>query len=721
MEASIDLLIRQSANLSGELQVFLTAPSRQEAFAVPQPNDLVAIQQLWRTRFLRHHDPAFAWPEGAAVVRSYSERLRLVQAQWLQQPSWQPLQALLRQVPDMPLRLRLEGVDPALQALPWELQGLQRPIWRIQAADTFPPRPSWARQPRVLLVVGSEDGLTLDGEIARLQQHQSCGRIQLTLLRGPACSPAALRRALAQPSGWDAAIFLGHSSDGPSGGLLHLGDGSQIEGDSLERDWAAAATNGLRLLLLNSCSGLALASSAVRQGIDWAVCFLEPVPSQPAAIAFAAVLEGLEQGQPLSSVLSRTRNVLAHTDGCEGTELLLSAVASTTAGPFRLPLRRRRQFALRLAASHRRQLAAAASLTLLAGAMDLTQDRPINTWLLDTRLELQRHWRQVLHQPGPQPDSSHPPLPLLLLDRDTTLPALGVIPASDHTPRAALTAVLERTPTGQVPVVGFDVLLDQDRPGTEQLAATIRRQSHRRVVGGYAGPETETSQGGGNEQWLRGSPLTAAGLQMSNLAVGTAFADGKRKPVPLYLIDPISRRNFAGRLSQAAHPLLPGNSVLDWSLPWSPWIRIVSPAELPRLRAPVLLVGTGGRIGDQAVDLFVAPATVRNALQAGEQPLWNGKSYEVPGVLLQAVLIQSLNLRHWLTPLSQGFCTLAAGGLGVLLAALLERRSSRVLVVALIVLIACPLAWTLAIWPLWLVPLLLPLTALTTTAFSRPD
>jgi CHASE2 domain-containing sensor protein len=90
-------------------------------------------------------------------------------------------------------------------------------------------------------------------------------------------------------------------------------------------------------------------------------------------------------------------------------------------------------------------------------------------------------------------------------------------------------------------------------------------------------------------------------------------------------------------------------------------------------------------------------------------------------VLVQAVLIQSLNLGHWLTPSSQSLCTGAAASLGVLLAAFYEQRRNRLIAVALIILIICPLAFSLAIWQLLLVPLLLPLLALTTSTFSRND
>jgi hypothetical protein len=345
----------------------------------------------------------------------------------------------------------------------------------------------------------------------------------------------------------------------------------------------------------------------------------------------------------------------------------------------------------------------------------------VNQYLLDRRLEVQRIWRHWIHQPGPSPNKSHPPLAVLLLDPATTIPQLGGSAATPYTPRTVLSSVLQRTPVQQVPVVGFDVLFDQDRPGTAVLASAIRSQPTRRVVGGFAGPQSGSGLGPSSSSWLQGSPLKAAGLEPRDLAVGTAAGGPDLKRVPLYLEDCITANNFAGAIALQPLQPLPADRVIDWSLNWSPWIKLVSPGDLPKLKAPVLLVGTTGRLADQVVDVFEAPATVQNALLRGEQPIWGGNVRELPGVLLQAVLIQSMNLRHWLTPLSMSLCTAAAAGLGVLLAALIEPRRQRWRVVLLIAAMSCPLAWSLAIWQLWLVPLLLPLLALSATALCRDD
>lgn len=723
MDARIDLLIRQATDGSNQLQVFLAAPGRQDAFVVSTPSQLLALQQVWRQRFLKHHDPAFVWAEGAAVVRSYSEQLRQGLQQWIESSCWDPLVRLLANLPALPLTVRLEGVDAALSALPWESLALQRPIWRLDGDGraVAAASPKRARKPRILLLVGSEKGLNLDSEIERLQDQQRSGRIRLTVLRGARFTPAVLRASLAEGAGWDAVLYLGHTSAGANGGLLHLGDGSQLDGQTLQADLAAAASHGLRLLLFNSCSGLQLAEHAVRVGIDWAICFLEPVPSAAAALAFSQLLETLETGRDLQAAVDQMRQVLAEREGFEGCELLLAAVATPTAASFQLPLRRRRQLVLRLASSKRRQWIAAGAFVAAALAMELTPTNPLNTYLLDRRLEVQRLWRHLAKQPGPRAGGINPEIPVLLLDPATTIPELGGVAEADHTSRVALAMVLRRTPPSQVPVVGLDVVFDQPRAGMEQLTSVLRSQPGRTVIGGFVPALGAPCQGQSGSSWFDSSPLAAAGLIAKSLAVGTAGSCDVLKPVPLHLLYPITTETFAGALSRPPAPVLPADRVIDWSLNWAEQIRLLQPSDLPGLKAPVLLVGTSGRLGNQSEDLFQAPATVEGALLRGGKPLWSGNAREVPGVLVQAVLIQSLNLRHWLTPLSQTLCTAAAACLGVALAALLEERRHRLIAVGLIVVTACPLAWSLAIGPLWLVPLFLPLSALSYTTLFRND
>ncbi|WP_341884148.1 CHASE2 domain-containing protein [Synechococcus sp. UW140] len=720
--ANINLVIRKGANNPSGLQVFITAPGCNNAFAVPEPKQLYELQKAWGHRFLKHHDPAFVWPQGAAVVKTYSNQLRLALQQWIESPDWQPLQQLLVALPNLPLTLRLEQVKADLCSLPWESLCLQRPIWRVDGngLSKIKQVTLQARKPRVLLVVGAEQGLNLDEEINQLMQLQRSGRIQLTMLRAEHCNADALRKALTESSGWNAALYLGHSNSGPMGGVLHLGDGSQINGQSLESHLAIAAKNGLRLLLFNSCSGLQLASVAARAGINWSICFLELVPSKAAASAFAELLSGLEAGADLVKALVKTRAILASNEYFEGCDLLLATVATSDAEEFKLPLRRRRQLVLRLASSSKKQAIAAVAFSAVAFLMELTPSNPVNTYLLDRRLDVQRTWRQLVKQPGPHVDISNKPIPVLLLDQ-ATFQSLGVPAVADHTSRYALAEVLKRTPPDQVPLVGLDVLIDQPRSGTNQLAEVIQKQPERLVVAGYLSPYSDPSQGAVGNMWFQSSILNKVGMKSADLAVGTAARDGSRKPVPLQTQYSISKDNFAGALSNHPQRVLPSDRIIDWSLNWANWIHLVQPVDLATLKSKLLLVGTDGYLGNNEADLFNAPSSLQGVFLRGDQPILIRNKSVVPGVLVQAVLIQSLNLNHWLTPVSQTLCTAAAAALGVLLAALFEKRRDRLVAIFLIALISCPLAFGLAIWQLWLVPLLLPLLALTTTTVSRND
>ncbi|MCP9826284.1 CHAT domain-containing protein [Synechococcus sp. EJ6-Ellesmere] len=703
----IDLQL-QSNGSRDQLLAFLVSPAGQEAFPVTVPPQLLELQNAWVRRFLAHHDPASpAIPSD--VVRDWGLRLTAAMAHWLAQPAWHQLQVALEQQPRLPLRIRCQGDTAVIERLPWEALPLDRPIWRQgQSAAPSPGRPMRAHRPRVLLLVGLEDGLDLTTEINQLSALKAQGRIELEVLRGPGSSLGDLRHALLSRSGWDALVFLGHSEpDAEGGGRLQLGDGGWLAASALGQELQVAASHGLQLVLLSSCSGIDLARSCNAAGIPWALCFRELVPTQAAAMAFCELLAAMERGSGLHGALTHVRRHLEH-DGPAGSHLLLSAYGNGQTDDIHLPLRKRRQLLRRLATSQRSQAIAAGLALLLAAVGEIEPSNPVSSFLLDRRLYMQRLWRGVIQQPGP----SGLPLPVLLLEQSRADGALAVQATPGRVSRAALARVLELSPPVQVPKLGLDVVLDEPAPHTAELAAVIRQQARPLVFAGYLGPSANLAGAG-----LRSRPvaeLEQAGLQARDLAVGTVAGSGPLKAVPLQLRHAISAENFAGALSSAVAPLLPAESVIDWSIDWTPLIHRVEAQDLPALRSPALLVGSDGRIDRDQADLFAAPGAVRDAL-----PRWGGSSGEVPGALVQAVLAQSLSMGHWLRPWSLAACTALAAGLGVLIAAAQANRGRRLVLVGSIILVAVPLALHVAVFELQLLPLLLPLAALGSTALVR--
>jgi hypothetical protein len=141
------------------------------------------------------------------------------------------------------------------------------------------------------------------------------------------------------------------------------------------------------------------------------------------------------------------------------------------------------------------------------------------------------------------------------------------------------------------------------------------------------------------------------------------------KWVPLRLWAPLDQRNFAAALSSAPAPFMPADTVIDWSIDWRPLLQRVELSELSSLRAPALVVGTDGSLDRDGEDLFAAPGAMDPALTQ----IWQGAERKVPGVLIQAVLAQSMSMRHWLMPIWQVLTTALAAGLGVEAAALQGR------------------------------------------------
>lgn len=714
---AIDLVFQSGAN-SNQLNIFLISNAGNQAFTVGLPAHLQQHQQAWWRRFLVHHDPA-AVAIPADVVEAYSQRLQSALASWIKSGPWQPLQNALQQSLQLPLRLRFEGTPPWLERLPWEMLPWERAIWRIQGPGlgdkTLQNR---YRKPRLLLLVGDETSLQLDDEIEQLQALAAHGRIALHPLRGAKSSRAGLHNALLDPRGWDALVFLGHSAADPTGGgRLQLGDGNWIAAATFRSDLEAAASKGLGLVLLSSCSGLDLAQSCSDAGIPWAVCFLEPVPAKAASTSFAALLKALEQGHCLTTALTKVRHQLT-TQGPAGVALLLSVVATNEADVFHLPLRKRRQFVLRLAQSQKSQAIVSAVAISIGLAADINPANPLSQWGLDQRLRVQQQWRLVTHQRGPR----GPALPVLLLDQRQAYPALGVptSTSSDRVSRQALIAVLQKLAPERVPKVAIDVVLDEpavDPLGTSQLAALIKQQQRPQVFAGFYGANSDGPKAG-----IKSKPLPIlqkAGLQAFDLSVGTTAwppsgPAGDQRPVPLQLLVPITDAFFAHALSDHPHRYLPSESVIDWSLDWQQLLRQVTPEELTKLKAPALLVGTDGLIDPQRPDLFDAPSAVQAAL-----PAWGGTNWQLPGALVQAVLAQSLNLNHWLTPLSTSCSTAAAAGLGVLLAAAQERRLHLLWLLAGISFSLILLALQVAVGYLILIPLILPLSTLFATTLIR--
>lgn len=721
----IDLTLEASDNDSMPIRVFLNSPISSDGFATQIPAELLQLLNVWRRRFLSHHDPHGTSIEAGIVAERSSELCHALQA-WLLQPEWLALQRLLALQPDVPLRIRCRPASSALARLPWDSLSLQRPIWRLASA-TAPiaaPGERPIRRPRLLLLIGDDHGLDLTAEVDQLQALARQGGLELICLRGAQSCLPELARQLRDRRGWDGLIYLGHSdADSRGGGRLQLGDGRWLSGLELRRELEQITDPRCRpsFVLLNSCLGLDLADSCLAAGIPWVVCFREMVPSHGASHAFGVLLQQLQAGLDLAAAVAVVRRTLQD-QGPVGTALLLSVVCADSAQPLRLPLSRGQQFRRRLATSSRAQAAAAAACLSIGLAMDLNPSLPPGPALLDQRLDWQRTWRQISQQPGPQ----RPPLPVLLIDKGPIAAALGVSPAAapNRVPRQLLVKLLERVSPAAVPVVGLDVVLDEPAPFTTQLAELLRRQRRQQVLAGYLNTQAAAA-GTGQQRSLPVLELRQSGLQARDLNTGIAApqgAGGKQSILPLRIVDRLGEDTFAWAIATASQPRkpsqpLPYEAVIDWSLDWSRLIQLLELPQLATLRGPVLLVGTDGTSDPDDPDLFMAPRVFRSPSLVR----WELPAGRLPGPILQAVLAQSMAMGHWLTPQLGTPTTALGAGLGVLLAAAVSRRRRRWLPLLTIGGATLPLSLQLAVHQGILIPIALPLVACASTALIRHD
>lgn len=735
---TVDLhLLSTTAN---SLTVLVVAQGIQETLTIPMAARVLEAQAYWLRQFQAHHDQrrrsdAGKSPVSADAVAHASEQLRRELTTWFEQPPWQPLHRVLDRDPAAPLRLQLDASARALESLPWESLFAQRPVWRLASSHRREAGRSErvSRPPRVLLLVGQAQGLDLAEEVRQLTWLNQRGRIDLLSLQNTDSNHTKLRQALLRAGGWDVLIFLGHAESDPrAGGRFHMGDGSLLTAESIREELEQAASHGLHLVLLNSCEGIDLARRCVGAGVDWAFCFLDRVPDTAAAQVFVALIQQLEAGISLVAATAAVRERWARSNRC-GLDLLLAVYSQPQALPFRLPLSRRRQLVQRLELTQRRQWIAAACTVAVAVALPLDPTSPLSTALLDWRLDLQRQWRTLRSVPGP----TGKPLPVLLLD-DWAYPGPGGQGGSQgaQVSRAALAAVLEQTPV-RVRTVALDFALDGEEAGTNQLAAVIQRQQRPLVVAGYFGGPCPAVAAGGRNSELH-PLLKTSGLKQRDLGTQIpasnscqTFPLDQRRRVPLQLGPALTGEQMAGllaeQLSGKVHPVLPAHSVIDWSVDWfgkarrPPLVvRVNSPQDLPKLSSSMLLVGKGILRFSPGTDFFTAPRAVEEALG----PAWGGSSAELPGVVLQAVLTQSLSLNHWLTPLPYlvgiGVVGLTSG-FGILLAAAVAHQPWRLFWLGAIGVVVVPVAFELAVQERLLVPISLPLVGMGATSLLRRE
>ena len=165
---------------------------------------------------------------------------------------------------------------------------------------------------RVLVVLGSEEGIDLKPDWTALATNLNP---IADLVKLPQPSLTELRNQISQ--GCDILFFAGHSDRNESGdnGWIKINETQTISIDHLIPEFRSAIKKGLKMILLNSCSGMGIASRLSELEIPYMVVMREPIHNDVAGKFIEYCLKDLADGNSLTRAVSQARNKLRELEG----------------------------------------------------------------------------------------------------------------------------------------------------------------------------------------------------------------------------------------------------------------------------------------------------------------------------------------------------------------------------------------------------------------------
>ncbi|NEZ58703.1 hypothetical protein DXZ20_24290 [Leptolyngbyaceae cyanobacterium CCMR0081] len=202
-------------------------------------------------------------------------------------------------------------------------------------------------KPRILAVIAQEPELEpfLEKDLQALKKIERAGLANIESFRAKEDESKRevihrLCETIRDDRGWDGLLFVGHSDDKTSiSGAFQLRPNIVLFMKQLAEPLRVAQSNGLRLAIFNSCSGLLIAESLIKLGIQ-AVVMREPIRSDVALAFLQQLCEGLCQKQDVHEAVIKASEYLK-VSGPDSSEypsayLLPSFFSPSTIVPFQL-------------------------------------------------------------------------------------------------------------------------------------------------------------------------------------------------------------------------------------------------------------------------------------------------------------------------------------------------------------------------------------------------
>ena len=263
-----------------------------------------------------------------SVSETYKPRVRKLEQylnSWLCSESFRPIADKLREKfqPDDEVLLLIHAENGLLQRLPWHAwdffsaySGAEYALGSLGDTEKKfqeqKPQPIALKQKlRILAILGNSEGINI--QVDR-QEIAKFSKADVVFLDNP--TREELTRNLWQEPGWDILYFSGHSSSSEDGstGTISLNKNENLAIADFKFALQGAISQGLQLVILNSCDGLGLAKELADLDIPQAIVMREPVPDKVAQQFLQHLLGALAKGKSLPLALREAREKLESLD-----------------------------------------------------------------------------------------------------------------------------------------------------------------------------------------------------------------------------------------------------------------------------------------------------------------------------------------------------------------------------------------------------------------------
>jgi hypothetical protein len=490
----------------------LAWPTGERRFAtVPYPDAVLQAYAEWQSLYLRYYrnkrGRKEAGGQGIVIAPDLGSQLEEKRAtllhrlnEWLRDGALTEIREAIAQAMQTPAKstqsanatldlfLACEPIE--LARLPWEAWTLVAPsvaqaeaksppirLLRTRLNQAMPtlPKAKKRQKLRILVIVGKDEvgGLDFERDFAAMQRQLAAAavleRVGWEAGKSVPQVKQEIARVIADPVGWDALFFAGHSNETAlTGGELGIAPQAALQIAEIQPELEIAVQRGLQFAFFNSCSGLAIADALINLGLNQVAIMREPIANTVAQVLLVEFLQQLANHRDVQDALQSACQFLkTSTEGrfkYPSAYLVPSLYGQPHTPLFHIPRQGWKHWA-KLWQPTLPEAIAVATLSFLCLLY------PIREFLITQRLLAQSVYRNLTHQ---VPANPYPPVLIVSIDpesiRAARLDALEINPMD----RQYLGTLIRQVAKLQPRVIGVDYFLEAPTKKDAALSQAIR-------------------------------------------------------------------------------------------------------------------------------------------------------------------------------------------------------------------------------------------------------